>query len=165
MGPPGTTWGKRHHPLGERLCLFSSPWRSRSKVCSSGPASSFYIIFFEGFLTHPPVEYKLCNKGIDDRQLSSSLTSLISFFSMLAFSFTQNGKLEGESNTPSLHLSDAELISMVSKKASNLEDQYQNNTPCQWLTICPCPTPRSFFFCPSLSGKLTPAAVISLTSL
>lgn len=96
-GPKGPHWGKGHHPLWERLCLLSSPPRSLSKACSSGLASGFYTILWKFF--NPPGRSKLCIKGDAGCQLSSSLTSLISFFSLSASSFTQKGKLWKENNT------------------------------------------------------------------
>ena len=94
---PGATSGQRiPSTLGEALPL-SSPLWSLSKACSSRLASSCYAIFWKSF--DPPAGSKLCSKEIAGCQSSSSWTSLISLFSMLALSFTQKGKLWEENNT------------------------------------------------------------------
>lgn len=93
----GPRWGKGHHPLWKRLRLLSSPLWSLSKAFSSRLASSFYTVLWRFF--NPPGGYKLYTKGDAGCQLSSSSTSLISCFSLLAFSFTQKGKLWKENNT------------------------------------------------------------------
>ena len=99
---PGATSGQRiPSTLGEALPL-SSPLWSLSNVCSSGLASSCYAIFCKSF--DPPAGSKLCSKETAGCQSSSSSTSLISLFSMLAFSFTQKGKLWEENNTISVRL-------------------------------------------------------------